>query len=148
MQTFTSRAAAETYAFASRLAANAAPGDVLCLTGDLGVGKTIFAKGFAAGLGVTQDVTSPTFALVNVYEGRLPLYHFDVYRVQSLNEMEDTGYEDYFYGKGVCLVEWAELIAPLIPENAAHVRIEKDLTQGEDYRLITVWEARDAHIGD
>jgi len=134
-----SRNAAETYDFAESLARNARPGEVYALDGDLGTGKTVFAKGFAMGLGVSQDVTSPTFAIVNEYEGRLPLYHFDVYRINSIAEMEDTGCEDYFYGKGVCLVEWAEMIAPLLPANTIRVRLERDAAENDEYRKLTVW---------
>ena len=111
---------------------------VFTLSGDLGVGKTVFTKGFAKGLGITEHVTSPTFAIVNEYEGRLPLYHFDVYRISCEEEMEDTGYEEYFYGEGVCLVEWAELVKELIPADAVWITIEKDYTKDDDYRRITI----------
>ena len=133
-----SRSAAETYEYARGLAAQAAPGMVYALDGELGAGKTVFAKGFAAGLGVEADVTSPTFAIVNEYEGRLPLYHFDVYRIASIDEMEDTGCEDYFYGKGVCLVEWADMIAPLLPEGTVFVRLARDAAEDANFRRITV----------
>ena len=130
----------ETMEIAERLAQNCSPGAIVCLSGDLGAGKTIFAKGFALGLGINAGITSPTFAIVNIYEneGAMPLYHFDVYRITSVSEMEDTGFEDYFYGDGVCLVEWAELIGELIPESAVWVEITKDLTVGEDYRKIEI----------
>ena len=143
MAEYNSRSAAETYAFAQKLAQTARPGDVYALDGDLGAGKTVFAKGFAAGLGVAQDVTSPTFAIVNEYEGRLPLYHFDVYRINSIAEMEDTGCEDYFYGRGVCLVEWAEMIAPILPQGIIRIRIERDAAENDGFRRITVWGLRD-----
>lgn len=113
-------------------------GDIVCLCGDLGVGKTVFTKGFALGLEVTEHVTSPTFTIVNEYEGRMPLYHFDVYRIGCLEEMDETGYEDYFFGQGVTLVEWAELIKELIPQGALWITILKDYTKGEDYRKIIV----------
>ena len=114
-------------------------GDVLCLDGDLGVGKTVFTKGVAAGLGIKDDVSSPTFTLIQeYYGGRLPLYHFDVYRIDGLWDMDDLGYEEYFYGEGVCLVEWGSMIKELFPENTIYVRIEKDLEKGFDYRKITV----------
>jgi len=114
-------------------------GEVYCLRGDLGVGKTAFSKGFAKGLGITETVTSPTFTIINEYdEGRLPLYHFDVYRISSLEEMDDTGCEEYFYGQGVCLVEWAEMVAELIPSDACWITIEKDLEKGTEYRKISV----------
>lgn len=122
-----------------KMGREAKAGQIYCLSGDLGVGKTVFTKGFAKGLDISEYVTSPTFAIVNEYEGRLPLYHFDVYRISCEEEMEDTGYEDYFYGEGVCLVEWAELVKGLIPEDAVWITIEKDYTKdNDDYRLITV----------
>jgi len=112
-------------------------GDVFCLDGDLGCGKTVFAKGFAEGLGIREAVTSPTFTIVKeCKEGRLPLYHFDVYRIADPDEMYAIGYEDYFFGEGVCLIEWSELIADLIPENAIHIRISKDMSKGTEYRSI------------
>jgi tRNA threonylcarbamoyladenosine biosynthesis protein TsaE len=115
------------------------PGDIILLSGDLGVGKTIFAKGLGQGLGVKDTINSPTFTIVQVYDtGRIPLYHFDVYRIGDLEEMEEIGYEDYFYGEGVCLVEWAEQIRELIPENVVEVTITKDLNKGSEYRKITI----------
>ena len=129
----------ETFAIAKQLAENAKAGEVYCLSGDLGVGKTVFTKGFAAGLGITEPVSSPTFTIVQIYEeGRLPLYHFDVYRIEDIEEMEEIGYEDCFYGEGVCLVEWAELIKEILPENCKKILIEKDLEKGFDYRRITI----------
>ncbi len=117
----------------------AKPGQIYCLNGDLGVGKTVFTQGFAKGLGVEDEyITSPTFTIINEYAGRLPFYHFDVYRIRAIEEMDETGYEDYFFGKGVCLVEWAELIKELIPEEAVWITIEKDLSKDEDYRKITI----------
>lgn len=113
-------------------------GDIVCLCGDLGVGKTVFTKGFALGLEVTEHVTSPTFTIVNEYEGRMPLYHFDVYRIGCLEEMDETGYEDYFFGQGVTPVEWAELVKELIPQEALWITILKDYSKGEDYRKIIV----------
>ena len=129
---------AETEAFGEKMGRAAKAGQVYCLSGDLGVGKTVFTKGFAKGLEVTEYVTSPTFAIVNEYEGRLPLYHYDVYRISCEEEMEDTGYEDYFYGEGVCLVEWAELVKDLIPQDAIWITVEKDYSKDDDYRLITL----------
>lgn len=129
----------ETFQIAKELAEKAQPGEVYCLSGDLGVGKTIFTKGFAAGLGITEPVSSPTFTIVQIYEeGRLPLYHFDVYRIEDIEEMEEIGYEDCFYGEGVCLVEWAELIKEILPENRKKIKIEKNLEKGFDYRRITI----------
>ena len=109
--------------------------------GELGVGKTVFTQGFAAGLGIEEPVNSPTFTILQIYEeGRLPLYHFDVYRIEEPEEMDEIGYEDYFYGDGVCLIEWASMISELIPETAIQVTIKKDLEHGFDYRTITVEE--------
>jgi len=116
-------------------------GDVLCLLGDLGVGKTVFTQGFAAGLGITEPVSSPTFTIVQTYdEGRMPFYHFDVYRIGDLEEMEEIGYDDYFFGQGICLIEWAELIEEILPEKRIEVTIEKDLEKGFEYRKITIEE--------
>ena len=129
----------ETFAVAEEIARQASPGDIYLLEGDLGVGKTVFAKGFARGLGITEPVTSPTFTIVQEYhEGRLPLYHFDVYRIADVEEMDEIGYEDYFYGEGVCLIEWAGLIRELLPDRRTTIRIEKDLEKGFDYRKITI----------
>lgn len=129
----------ETFELGKRLGAEAKPGQVYCLDGDLGVGKTVFTQGFARGLGITGPVNSPTFTIVQQYEeGRLPLYHFDVYRIGDISEMDEIGYEDCFYGSGVSLIEWSELIEELLPERAVHVTIEKDLERGFDYRRIRV----------
>ncbi len=129
----------ETFAFGEALGQQAEPGQVICLDGDLGVGKTVFTQGFAKGLGITGPVNSPTFTIVQIYEeGRIPLYHFDVYRIGDVEEMDEIGYEDYFYGEGVALIEWSALIEEIIPEEAIHVTIEKDAEQGFDYRRITV----------
>lgn len=129
----------ETWELGVRLAQQAQPGSVFSLIGDLGVGKTVLTKGMAAGLGITEPVSSPTFTIVQVYdEGRIPFYHFDVYRIADPEEMEEIGYEDYFFGDGVCLVEWANLIEELMPEHTVKIRIEKDLQKGFDYRRITV----------
>lgn len=131
----------DTYALGRRLGENAKPGDVFCLNGDLGVGKTVFTQGFAAGLGVTEPVNSPTFTIVQQYDdGRLPLYHFDVYRIGDVSEMDEVGYEDCFYGEGVTLIEWSGLIEELLPEHVTTVTIEKNLEKGFDYRKITVEE--------
>ena len=131
----------ETYAFAKSLGEQAKPGTVYTLTGDLGVGKTVFAQGLAKGLGIEEAINSPTFTIVQVYdEGRLPFYHFDVYRIGDIEEMDEIGYEDYFYGDGVCLVEWAELIEELLPKTRGELVIEKDLQKGFDYRRITLQE--------
>lgn len=127
----------DTFNFAKALGGNAKPGDVYCLSGDLGVGKTVFAQGFGAGLGIEEPMSSPTFTILQEYtEGRLPLYHYDVYRVGDVDEMEETGFYEYVGGEGVALIEWAELIEEIIPANAVHVLIEKDVEKGFDYRVI------------
>ncbi len=117
-------------------------GDVYTLVGELGVGKTVFTQGLAEGLGIREPICSPTFTIVQVYEeGRLPLYHFDVYRIGDVEEMEEIGYEDYFYGNGVTLIEWGNLIRELLPPGHREICIEKDLEKGFDYRCITIREA-------
>ena len=129
----------DTYRIGRELGEQAVPGQVFCFFGDLGVGKTIFSQGFAKGLGVDDIVNSPTFTIVQVYEeGRLPFYHFDVYRIGDIEEMEEIGYDDYFFGEGICLIEWAELIKEILPENRISITIEKDLSRGFDYRRITI----------
>lgn len=131
--------AEETYALGKKIGEMAKPGMVLSLVGDLGVGKTVFTQGLAKGLGIEEPINSPTFTIVQVYEeGRLPFYHFDVYRIEDVEEMDEIGYEDYFYGDGVSLIEWANLIEEILPENIARITIEKDLEKGFDYRKITV----------
>ena len=133
----------ETRALGEELGRKAVPGSLYTLTGDLGTGKTVFTQGFARGLGITEHVNSPTFTIVQEYDGgRLPFYHFDVYQIGDLEEMDEIGYEDYFYGDGVCLIEWAELIEELLPPERTAIRIEKDLEKGFDYRKITVEEIR------
>ena len=136
--TFESFSQTDTEDIGRRLAAAAKAGEVYCLIGELGAGKTAFARGFARGLAVREDVTSPTFAIVNEYIGSLPFYHFDVYRINDPAEMEDTGYEDYFYGGGVTLVEWADMIQELWPKGAVVVRIEKSARLGADFRRIVI----------
>ena len=133
------RSPEETYELGRKIGLQARPGQVYTLTGDLGVGKTVFTQGVAAGLGITEPVSSPTFTIVQVYEeGRLPFYHFDVYRIGDIEEMEEIGYDDYFFGQGICLIEWANLIEEILPENLIKVIIEKDLEKGFDYRKITI----------
>ena len=135
------RSPEETFELGKKIGEAAKPGQVYTLNGDLGVGKTVFTQGVAAGLGITETVSSPTFTIVQVYEeGRLPFYHFDVYRIGDIEEMEEIGYDDYFFGEGICLIEWAELIRDILPEKRIEITIEKDLTQGFDYRRITVQE--------
>ena len=129
----------ETFEVGRKIGMNAKPGQIYTLTGDLGVGKTVFTQGFASGLGITEPVTSPTFTLGNEYEeGRLPLYHFDVYRIGSSDEMYDIGYEEYINGEGVCIIEWANLIEDILPDHYRKLTIEKDLTKGTDYRRISL----------
>lgn len=129
----------ETFDFGKTLGMQAKPGNVYTLIGDLGVGKTVFTQGLAKGLEIVEPISSPTFTIVQVYEeGRLPLYHFDVYRIGDVEEMEEIGYEDYFYGEGVSLIEWANLIEEILPEKYTEIKIEKDLEKGFDYRKITV----------
>ena len=128
-----------TFELGKKLGTEAKPGQVYALLGDLGVGKTILTKVFAEGSGITEPVSSPTFTIVQVYEeGRMPFYHFDVYRIGDIEEMDEIGYEDCFYGEGVCLVEWANLIEEIMPENTIWITIEKDLGKGFDYRRIEV----------
>ena len=129
----------ETWEVGKKLAAQAKPGQIFALIGDLGVGKTIFTKGMAAGLGISEPVNSPTFTIVQEYhEGRLPLYHFDVYRIADVSEMDEIGYEEYFFSDGVCLIEWGTLIEELLPDSTITITIEKDLQKGFDYRKITI----------
>jgi len=140
MKVFETHTPEETYAFGRAMGLEASSGDVLCLNGELGVGKTVFAQGFADGLGIQEPVVSPTFTILQEYTaGRIPLYHFDVYRIEEPEEMEEIGYEDYFFGEGVTLIEWSTLIAELIPSHAKKIIIEKDPTKGDDYRKITLF---------
>lgn len=129
----------DTYQFGYEMGLKAQKGDIYCLNGDLGVGKTVFTQGFAKGLGIEEAVNSPTFTIIQQYEGnRMPFYHFDVYRIADVEEMEEIGYEDYFYGEGVCLIEWASLIEDLLPGKRTSITIEKDLSKGFDYRKIII----------
>jgi len=129
----------ETFDFGKSLGASAKAGTVYTLIGDLGVGKTVLTQGLAKGLQIDEPISSPTFTIVQIYEeGRLPLYHFDVYRIGDVEEMEEIGYEDYFYGEGVTLIEWANLIEEILPEQYTEIKIEKDLEKSFDYRKITV----------
>lgn len=122
----------DTYDLGKKLGENCKPGDIILLNGDLGVGKTIFTKGFGKGLGIEEPISSPTFTIMQIYEqGRLPLYHFDVYRIGDVDEMYEIGYEEYFYGDGVCIVEWADLIEDIIPDDAIRIRIEYGDKEGE-----------------
>ena len=132
-----------TFEIAKELGKKVMPGEIYLLEGDLGVGKTVFAKGFACGLGITEPITSPTFTIIQEYEeGRIPLYHFDVYRIADVEEMYELGYEGYFFGEGVCLIEWASRIQDILPKDCYQITIEKNLEKGFDYRLITIDETR------
>lgn len=142
---YETHSAQETFAFGKKIGRYAKGGQVYTLEGDLGTGKTVLTQGVAAGLGITEPVNSPTFTILQEYrEGRLPFYHFDVYRIGDVEEMEEIGYEDYFFGDGVCLIEWANLIEEILPPEIVSIRIEKDLDKGFDYRRITIegmdWE--------
>ena len=131
--------AKETFAIGEELGKNAKPGQIYTLDGDLGVGKTVFTQGVAKGLGIQESVNSPTFTIVQVYEeGRIPFYHFDVYRIGDVSEMDEIGYEDYFFGEGLCMIEWASLIEELIPEDAKKITMEKNPEKGFEYRKITI----------
>ena len=141
LQVFHSNSPDETYMLGKQLGKTCRSGQVYTLTGDLGVGKTLFTQGFAAGLEISEQVSSPTFTILQVYDsGRLPFYHFDVYRIGDVEEMEEIGWEDCIYGEGVCIVEWAELIEEILPEHRFRILIEKDLERGFDYRRITLEE--------
>ena len=138
IETYSAR---ETFGVGQKLGEAAMAGEVYCLIGDLGVGKTVFTQGFARGLGIGEAISSPTFTILQEYEeGRLPFYHFDVYRIADPEEMDEIGFEDYLYGQGVCLIEWANLIEELLPDFVRTVIIEKDLEKGFDYRRITIKE--------
>lgn len=135
------RSAEETYNLGVEIGRQAKRGQTYTLVGDLGVGKTVFTQGLAKGLEIEEAISSPTFTIVQVYEeGRLPFYHFDVYRIGDISEMDEIGFEDYVYGEGVSLIEWANLIEEILPEDRIEITIEKDLEQGFDYRKITIEE--------
>lgn len=138
----------ETFLFGEKMGREAQPGEIICLNGDLGVGKTVFSQGFAKGLGIMEAVNSPTFTILQVYEGgRLPLYHFDVYRIGDVEEMEEIGCEDCFFGEGVSLIEWSDRISEIIPEQALWITIEKDMEQGFDYRKISLQQKQSFFFG-
>ncbi len=135
------RSAKETYQLGFQIGKKAIAGQVYTMVGDLGVGKTVFTQGIAAGLAIAEPISSPTFTIVQVYdEGRLPFYHFDVYRIGDVSEMDEIGFDDYVYGEGVSLIEWANLITEILPEDRVEIAIEKDLKQGFEYRKITIEE--------
>lgn len=138
------RSAEETYELGVKIGKEAKKGQVYTMVGDLGVGKTVFTQGMAHGLDIEEPISSPTFTIVQVYEeGRLPFYHFDVYRIGDIEEMDEIGFEDYVYGEGVSLIEWANLIEDILPKEHTQITIEKDLEQGFDYRKITITEKLD-----
>lgn len=129
----------DTLELGRKMGREAQPGEVYTLIGDLGVGKTVFTQGIAEGLEIEESICSPTFTIVQVYEeGRMPFYHFDVYRIGDIEEMDEIGYEDYFYGEGLCMIEWANLIEEILPPTYKEITIEKDLEKGFDYRKITI----------
>lgn len=143
MKIIESHSAEETFCVGKEIGETAKSGSVYTLIGDLGVGKTVFTQGVAKGLGITEPISSPTFTILQVYEeGRIPFYHFDVYRIGDVEEMEEIGYEDCFYGEGICFIEWANLIEEILPKNYTQVTIEKDLEKGFDYRKITIEEIK------
>ena len=127
----------ETFAFGEELGKNARPGQVYTLIGDLGVGKTVLTQGIAKGLGIDEAICSPTFTIVQEYHtGRMPFYHFDVYRIGCVEEMDEIGFDDYVYGEGLTMIEWANLIEEILPDHFWQIMIEKDLEKGFDYRMI------------
>ncbi|MCI5700447.1 MAG: tRNA (adenosine(37)-N6)-threonylcarbamoyltransferase complex ATPase subunit type 1 TsaE [Lachnospiraceae bacterium] len=129
--------AEETFELGRKIGQQARPGQIYTLVGDLGVGKTVFTQGVASGLDIREPISSPTFTIIQIYEeGRMPFYHFDVYRIGDIEEMEEIGYDDYFFGEGICLIEWANLIEEILPDHIIAVTIEKDLKKGFDYRKI------------
>ncbi|GHU62791.1 tRNA (adenosine(37)-N6)-threonylcarbamoyltransferase complex ATPase subunit type 1 TsaE [Clostridia bacterium] len=129
----------ETLLWAKEFGEKAKQGEIYCLTGDLGVGKTLFCQGFIQGLGVEEIVNSPTFTIVQVYQGKkFPVFHFDVYRIHSDEEMFDLGYEEYFFGEGICLIEWAEQIFDVLPDSCVWISINKEESKGDFYRKITI----------
>ena len=138
-EVFETYSADETKELGRNISLEAKEGDVFCLNGDLGTGKTVFTKGFAEGMGISEPISSPTFTIVQEYHsGRKPFYHFDVYRIADPEEMYEIGFDEYLFGGGVCLIEWAELIKEILPENCVMISIEKDLDKGFDYRKITI----------
>ena len=139
MQVIETNSPQETHLLGKKLGEAACPGQIYALTGDLGVGKTVLTQGFAEGLGIRENVNSPTFTILQEYSGgRLPLYHFDVYRILDVYDMEEIGYEDYFFGKGVCLIEWGEVVDEILPEDTIRIVIRKDPSRGVDYRKIVL----------
>ena len=141
LKTFKSYGYVDTVSFAHDLAKDIKAGTVICLRGDLGAGKTAFVQGFARGLGIEEYITSPTFTIVNVYEsGRLPLYHFDVYRISNSDEMYEIGYEEYVYGDGISIIEWPQLIEDILPDTRYEINILKNMDIDENYREIEIYK--------
>ena len=137
--TFESFSTDDTQKIAKNLAENAQAGHIYALDGELGAGKTAFSKGFAKGLGIVRDISSPTFAIINEYTcGRLPLYHFDVYRLQSSDDFFDAGLDDYFYAGGVSLIEWSQIVKDALPPHTTYIKIEKDFEKGENFRRVII----------
>ena len=135
------RSPEDTFALGEKIGRESKKGQVYTLVGDLGVGKTVFTQGLAKGLGIDEAISSPTFTIIQEYQGtRIPFYHFDVYRIGDVEEMDEIGFDDYIYGEGVCLIEWANLIEEILPEHRTEIIIEKDLEQGFEYRRITIEE--------
>ncbi len=135
---YISNSADETRQIAAEITKKLKSGSVICMYGDLGAGKTAFVQGMAQALGINEPVTSPTFTIVNEYYGTLPLYHFDVYRIVSSDEMYEIGFDEYINGNGICVIEWAELIEDILPEDSICITIRKNIEKGEDYREIIV----------
>ncbi len=135
---YISNSADETRQIAAEITKKLKSGSVICMYGDLGAGKTAFVQGMALALGINEPVTSPTFTIVNEYYGTLPLYHFDVYRIGSSEEMYEIGFDEYINGNGICVIEWAELIEDILPEDSIRITIRKNIEKGEDYREIIV----------
>ena len=142
MEIWESRSEADSFQLAKKLGEKAKKGEIYCLEGELGTGKTVFAKGFAKGLGIEEIVDSPTFTIVKEYQGREKLYHFDVYRIEDAEELQEIGFSEMISGDAICLIEWASQIEEEIPENAKWITIEKDLEKGFDYRRICMGERK------
>ena len=142
MEIWESGSEAESFQLAKKLGEKAKKGEIYCLEGELGTGKTVFAKGFAKGLEIEEIVDSPTFTIVKEYRGREKLYHFDVYRIEDIEELQEIGFSEMISGDAICLIEWASQIEEEIPENAKWITIEKDLEKGFDYRRIRMGEKK------
>ena len=148
MYNFISKSEKDTINFAKGLASKLHKGDIIVLTGELGSGKTKFTQGFLEYFGLENEISSPTFTIVNEYNSNtgLNIYHFDVYRIGDVEEMDEVGFDEYVSGEGVSLIEWANLIEEILPENRVNITIEKDLEQGFDFRRITIEERRKSSV--